>query len=170
MSDTDESDEDPYERAGEYVYGEWSDYSRPPVYRDPTPFDDAADALTLELRGATTSQLDRLDALAEALVAKRAALRPLALPRPPARPRAWGVVGLISDPLQHSLSFCFAEARGAAAATCRCWRAAAPTPARSLRMALGRWKGRTKNAVRSWSAPFVRFGANRCAYSEKRHQ
>lgn len=94
-------------------------------------------ALMRRLHTATTGQLGCLDALAEALDAKRAALRELARPRPPAQPPAWGIVGPISDPLQHVLShFVGAETRADASMVCRCWRAAAPTLARSLRMAL----------------------------------
>ena len=136
MSLSDESEWDSGEEEDKYVYDDWPDHKKPKVYRSRNHFDISAKMLERFLCRATTSQLDRIDAVAAALAAKRAELRPQARPRPPARPPAWGAVGPISDPLQSALALCNAQTRGAAAATCRCWRAAAPSPARSLRLAL----------------------------------
>ena len=134
MSLSDESDWDNEEE--EFIYDDWPDHSKPYVHRVQNRFDAAATVLEIMLRRATTTQLGRIDAVVAALAAKRAELQPQARPRPPARPPAWGAVGPISDPLQSALALCNAQTRGAAAATCRCWRAAAPSPARSLRLAL----------------------------------
>ena len=134
MSLSDESEWDNEE--DEFIYDDWPDHSKPYVHRVQSRFDAAATVLEILLDRATTTQLGRIDAVVAALAAKRAELQPQARPRPPARPPAWGAVGPISDPLQSALALCNAQTRGAAAATCRCWRAAAPTPARSLRLAL----------------------------------
>ena len=138
MSLSDESEWHSAEEADEdeFVYDDWPDHSKPYVHRSQNRFDMSAGLLERMLGDATTTQLGRIDAVVAALAAKRAELQPQARPRPPARAPAWGAVGPISDPLQHALAFCNAQTRGGAAATCRCWRAAAPPPARSLRLAL----------------------------------
>ena len=141
MSLSDESgwhtvEEDESAEEDEFVYDDWPDHSKPYVHRSQNRFDMSAGLLERMLGDATTTQLGRIDAVVAALAAKRAELQPQARPRPPARAPAWGAVGPISDPLQHALAFCNAQTRGGAAATCRCWRAAAPLPARSLRLAL----------------------------------
>ena len=159
MSLSDESDwEWDSGEEDEYVYDDWPDHKKPKVYRTQNRFDISVGMLERFLCRATTSQLDRIDAVAAALAAKRAELRPQARPRPPARAPAWGAVGPISDPLQHALAFCNAQTRGAAATTCCCWRAAAPIPARSLRLALdpsqkerGRVLARALRAIQSES-------------------
>ena len=70
---------------------------------------------------ATTAQLAKLDELAAAVEARRAALRPLAWPLPLAgRRAAWGTVGAISDPLGHAVEeYCLAADRCAARRTRR---------------------------------------------------
>ena len=164
MSLSDESDwEWDSGEEDEYVYDDWPDHKKPKVYRTQNRFDISVGMLERFLCRATTSQLDRIDAVAAALAAKRAELRPQARPRPPARAPAWGAVGPISDPLQHALAFCNAQTRGAAATTCRCWRAAAPIPARSLRLALdpsqkerGRVLARALRAIQSESVCVLR--------------
>ena len=72
------------EKEEEYVYDDWPDHSKPYVHRSQNQFDMSAGLLERFLCSATTSQLDRIDAVAAALAAKRAELRPQARPRPEA--------------------------------------------------------------------------------------
>ena len=72
MSISDESDwEWDSGEEDEYVYDDWPDHKKPKVYRTQNRFDISVGMLERFLCRATTSQLDRIDAVAAALAAKK---------------------------------------------------------------------------------------------------